>query len=119
MIITATLDVSALCAAIEARDADGVASWYAPDAEVTIVDGDHGPSHPRTHRGIDAIREYYRDICGRDVDHEVHDVVATPTGLGFVEHCRYPGGAKVLCVTVAELADGKIIRQIGAQAWDA
>ena len=79
MTSTATLDTEVLSTAIEARDAEGVTAWYAPDAELTIVDRDHGPSQPQTYRGIDAIAEFYRDICGRNVDHEVHDVVATPT----------------------------------------
>jgi ketosteroid isomerase-like protein len=118
MTITASLDIHALSAAIETRNADGVLAWYAPDAELTIVDRDHSPSQPQTYRGIDAIGEFYRDVCGRNVDHEVHDVVATATGLAYVERCRYPDNTLVLCVTVAELADGKITRQTAAQSWD-
>src|SRR5437763_10601853 len=94
------LDTTALRTAIESRDADGVLAWYAPDAELTIVDGDHGPSQPQTFRGRDALGEYYRDICGRNIHHQVRDVVSTPSGLGYAQHCSYPDGVKVLCVTV-------------------
>jgi ketosteroid isomerase-like protein len=118
MTTATTLNTDRLRAAIESRDADGVLAWYAPDAELTVVDGDHGPSRPQTYRGTDALGEYYRDLCGRNIDHEVRDIVSTPTGLGFAQHCRYPDGTRVLCVTVAEISDGRITRQTAVQAWD-
>ena len=119
MTTTITLDTTALRTAIEARDADGVLAWYAPDAELTVVDRDHPPSQPQVYRGSDEIGAYYRDLCGRNIDHQVRDVVATASGLGFAQHCRYPDGTRVLCVTAAEVTDGKITRQTAVQAWDA
>ena len=38
--------------------------------------------------------------------------------VAFTEACRYPDGTNVLCATVLELADGRIVRQVVVQAWD-
>jgi len=115
---SAAVDIAALRTAIEARDADGVAAWYAPDASLTILDRDHPPAAPAVHRGLDAIRAYYQDICGRNVNHQVRDVVATPDGFAFTQHCSYPDGTAVLCATVARTQDGKIRSQTAVQVWD-
>jgi ketosteroid isomerase-like protein len=116
---TTTADITALRTAIETRDAAGVLAWYAPDAVLRIVDRDHPPSTPTLYRGIEEIGTYYRDLCGRNIDHELHDVVVTSDGLAFAQHCRYPDGARVLCITVATLDHGKITNQTAVQAWDA
>lgn len=112
-----TPDVSSLVGAIESRDADAVAAWYHPDAILTIHDRDHPPTAPVVYRGSE-IRSYYADICGRNVNHKVRDLIATPQGLAYVEDCEYPDGGAVVCVTVATLRDGKIDRQTASQTWD-
>jgi len=115
---SAAVDIDALRTAIEARDADGVAAWYAPDPALTILDRDPPPAAPAVHRGLDAIRAYYQDICGRNVNHRVRDAVATPEGFAFTQHCSYPDGTAVLCATVARTQDGKIRSQTAVQVWD-
>ena len=112
------VDIARLATAIQTRDADGGAAWYAGDATLTLLDRDHPPASPIVYRGIDAITEYYRDICGRNMEHEVRDAVANEDVLAFAQHCRYPDGTAVLCVTVAETRDGKIQSQTGVQVWD-
>ena len=82
------------------------------------LDRDHPPAAPAVHRGLDAIRAYYQDICGRNVNHQVRDVVATPDGFAFTQHCSYPDGTAVLCATVARTQDGKIRSQTAVQVWD-
>ena len=115
---TGTTGLEGLRTAIEARDADGVVAWYAEDATLTILDRDHPPAAPAVYRGLDAIRVYYQDICGRNIHHEVRDAVATPDGLAFTQHCAYPDGAAVLCATVARTRGGKIYSQTAVQVWD-
>jgi hypothetical protein len=115
---TGALDIEGLRAAIEARDATGVVARYTEDAILTILDRDHPPSAPAVYRGLDAIRAYYQDICGRNIHHEVRDAVATPEGLAFTQHCSYPDGTAVLCATVARTSGGKIHRQTAVQVWD-
>ena len=38
--------------------------------------------------------------------------------LAFTQACTYPDGAKVFCMAVLELDDGKITHQTVVQAWD-
>jgi len=117
--LTSTLDTTALSTAIESRDADGIVAWYEKDAIMTVLDRDHPPAAPAVYRGIDAIAAYYRDVCGRNIQHRVSDVVATPEGLAFTQQCKYPDGVGVLCATVAQTHGGKIRRQTAVQVWDA
>jgi ketosteroid isomerase-like protein len=115
---TAIVDVETLSRAIEARDADAVLANYAPDATLSILDRDHPPSAPLVYTGSKEIGDYYRDICGRNLEHQVRDAVATAGGLAYAQHCRYPDGAAVVCATVATVHDGKIQTQTAVQAWD-
>ncbi len=86
---------------------------------LTLVDRDHPPSAPLVHAGLDAIDRYCRDICGRNLEHEVRDVVSTVDGLAYTQHCRYPDGTAVICATVATVRAGKIQHQTAVQVWDA
>lgn len=111
-------DMSTLSRAIEARDAEGVIAWYRDDATLTILDRDHPPAAPLVFSGAEEIAAYYRDVCGRNIEHEVRDAVVTADGLAYTQHCRYPDGTGVVCVTVARIVDGKIHSQTAAQTWD-
>ena len=115
---TGTLDIGALSRAIESRDAEGVLARYADDAILTVLDRDHPPAAPLVFSGADQIGTYYRDVCGRNIKHEVRDAVATSDGLAYTQHCRYPDGLDVVCVTVATTRDGKIRTQTAIQVWD-
>lgn len=107
-----------LADAIEAKDASAVAAHYAPGATLSLLDRDHPPAHPAVYAGSAEIEAYYRDICGRNMDHRVQDRVATPDRIAFTQHCRYPGGERVLCITVATVRDGLITDQTAVQVWD-
>ncbi|HEV7963514.1 MAG TPA: nuclear transport factor 2 family protein [Actinoplanes sp.] len=113
-----TPDFASLGRAIEARDADGVLAWYNADATLTVLDRDHPPAAPLVFSGIDQIGAYYRDVCGRNIQHEVRDAVRTADGLAYTQHCRYPDGLAVVCATVATTRGGKIHTQTAIQVWD-
>ncbi|WP_433303544.1 nuclear transport factor 2 family protein [Actinoplanes sp. CA-030573] len=115
---TTVPDISTLAHAIESRDAATITAWYHPDAVLTLVDRDHPPSSPLVFASAEEIGAYYRDVCGRNMAHEVSDAVITADGMAFTQNCRYPDGTKVLCVTVARLADGRITSQTATQVWD-
>ena len=100
---TVTSPITSLKDAIESRDAEGVTAWYADNAVLTILDRDNPPAAPASYRGLEAIGAYYRDICGRNMEHSVEDLVSTNDGLGYTQRCRYPDGTRVVCVTVARL----------------
>ena len=113
-----TPDIGTLSAAIESRDADGVLAWYAPDAVLTVLDRDHPPAAPLVFTGLEQIGAYYRDVCARNITHQVRDAVSTPGGLAYTQHCRYPDGLAVVCATVATTRSGKIRTQTAIQVWD-
>jgi hypothetical protein len=50
--------------------------------------------------------------------HQVTDLITTADRIAYTQHCRYPGGEQVLCVTVAALTDGLISTQTAIQVWD-
>ena len=112
------LDLTGLARAIEARDTDTIVRWYANEAVLTVLDRDHPPSSPLTMRGVAEIDAYYRDICGRNVQHHVSGAVSDGAVLAFQQDCRYPEGNRVVCVTVAHLTDGHILDQTVVQTWD-
>ena len=87
-------------------------------AELQVVDRNDQPSNPKVIRGRSAIGEYFADVCGRDMTHEIRRLVVSGDNAAFVQACRYPSGAQVLCIAVLDLKDGLIIRQSGVQAWD-
>jgi ketosteroid isomerase-like protein len=110
--------LDSLATAIEAKDAAAVASHYAPEATLTLLDRDHPPAHPSVFAGTAEIEAYFADICGRNMDHRVADRVASPDRIAFTQYCRYPGGEQVLCVAVATVRDGRITDQTAVQVWD-
>jgi ketosteroid isomerase-like protein len=112
-----TFDVEALRRGIEERDAATLAALYADDAELSIVDSINSPSAPRILRGSE-IGAYLDDIAARDMAHSLDRVVVTGDHVAYLESCRYPDGTAVLCAAMLDLADGRISRQFGVQAWD-
>lgn len=69
-------------------------------------------------RGRKAIAAHLSDICARDMTHRVERVVAGDDGAAFTEACAYPDGTRVQCAAVLDLVGGRIVRQVGVQAWD-
>jgi ketosteroid isomerase-like protein len=109
---------TAIKRAIESRDGRMLASFYADDAELSIVDRDNPPSRPRVIKGRAAIDAYWDDICGRAMTHRVETTVVEGNRLAFTQACSYLAGGKVLALSLLELRDGRIARQIAVQAWD-
>jgi SnoaL-like domain len=116
---TTTFDAGALRRGIENRDAAALLRLYAPGATIEIADADHGPSTPLRLDGRDAIAAHLSDVYGRDMQHRVELLSVGDEALGYAVRCAYPDGTNVRCVAVAQLRDGRITHEIGAQAWDA
>ncbi len=112
------IDVAVLKRAVEERDAEAQLALYAEDAEVRLVDRVNTPRSPRVLNGREEIRAWIEDVCARDMTHAVQTPVLGGDAVAFIEACRYPDGTNVLCATVAELSDGRIVRQVAIQAWD-
>jgi len=112
------IDFAALKRAVEERDAEAQLALYAEDAEVRLVDRVNTPRSPRVLNGREEIRDWIEDLCARDMTHAVQTPVLGMDAVAFTEACRYPDGTNVLCATVAEVSDGRIVRQVAIQAWD-
>jgi hypothetical protein len=112
------LDFETLRRAIEGRDAETLAGFYADDAEVRTVNKNTTPSSPRVLRGKEEISEYLHDVCSREMTHRVEDEVVAENRVAFNEACEYPDGVRVLTAMTLELRDGKIARQVNIEAWD-
>jgi ketosteroid isomerase-like protein len=115
---TNRVDNAAIKHAIENRDGRMLASFYADDAVMRVIDRDNPPSKPREIKGKTAISQYWDDVCGRTMVHKVETSVAEGNRLAFTQACAYPEGGKVFCVAMIELKDGKIAQQTAVQVWD-
>jgi ketosteroid isomerase-like protein len=109
---------AAIKRAIEGRDGRMLASFYADDAVVRVIDRNNPPSKPREVRGKSAINTFWDDICSRAMTHKVDASVAEGNRLAFTQACTYPDGVKVFCVAMIEIKGGKIAEQTVVQAWD-
>src|SRR4051812_40572803 len=99
---------AALKQAIEARDGRQLASFYADDALLRIVDRNNPPSEPREVKGRTAIGAFWDDICSRAMTHHVDTSIAEDDRIAFSQACAYPDGMKVLCIAICDLKGGKI-----------
>jgi ketosteroid isomerase-like protein len=115
----ATFDADALRRAFEQRDVSSLAALYSDDATLEFVDAEHPPSRPQRVQGREAVDAHIAELFARDMTHRVQDVVLGEDALGYSIHCAYPDGTRVVCVATATLRDGRIARQLAAQAWDA
>jgi len=113
-----SVTVVGLKRAIEGRKASALASLYADDAIVQVIDRDNPPSKPRSLKGRGAIAAYFEDVCGRDMTHKLEAGVAMGNRLAFTQSCAYPDGTKVYSSAMIDLKGGKIARQVVVQAWD-
>jgi hypothetical protein len=115
----ATLSIPALRRAVEDRDGRTLASFYADDAVLRIIDAVNPPSRPLEIKGRDAIAAYYDDVCGRTMTHRVAFGISEGDRLAFTQDCTYPDGKRVFCSATLEIDGGRIARQVAVQAWDA
>jgi len=110
-------DMHSMKQAIERADADSLIGMYA-DAEMVIIDRNTPPSMPMRLRGKEAIAGFWRDVCGRNMSHNVHHEMQDSQHAAFVEDCVYPDGCHVTSAMMLDLRDGHIARHMAVQAWD-
>jgi SnoaL-like domain len=117
---TPMFDVEALRRGIEERDAFTMRGLYRENAQLTVVDQRDQPSHPHEIAGTAAIGEFLDELCGRDMEHRLEQVVVSADGThaAYLEQCRYPDGTRVMSTSMLDLRDGRIAAQTSLQAWD-
>jgi hypothetical protein len=118
ILATGTVDVEALRLAFASRDRHLALELYADDACVEVVNVLNPPSAPLRLSGRNEIGAHLDDVFARGMTHEVDIVVTSPDALGYVLRCIRPDGTKVVCAAMSVVADGRIVREVGVQAWD-
>lgn len=110
--------VQALKEAIEGRDGQRLAGFYAEDAELRVIDRSNPPSRPRLIKGRGDIAAHWSDVCQRAMTHKVEFAVSEGERIAFTEACAYPDGTQVFGAATLDMEDGRIARQTLVQAWD-
>ncbi|HTJ69797.1 MAG TPA: cupin domain-containing protein [Actinospica sp.] len=113
-------DIETLRRGIEERDAAAMRGLYAENALMTLVDQRDQPSHPHEIAGAAAIGAFLDEICEREMEHHLDQVVVSADGThaAYLEQCRYPDGTRVMSTSMLDLRDGRIAAQTSVQAWD-
>jgi ketosteroid isomerase-like protein len=116
---TSSFDAGVLRRAFENHDPAGLLALYADDATIELADARNTPSRPLRLEGREAIRAHLEDVLARDMTHAVDVVAVGEDAVGYSLRCAYPDGTRVLCAATAQLRDGRIVREVGVQVWDA
>ncbi len=111
-------DFETLRRGIEQLDAGVLIGLYADDAEMRSVNRFSPPSSPEVLRGKKEIAEHLRSVCGQDIKARVEREVVGEDSIAFLRALEYPDGTRLLCATVLDVRNGKIVREVGVQAWD-
>ncbi len=114
----ASFDLDTLRRGHTDHDAAALTSLYTDDAVIEIIDVTAPPSNPRRLEGIAAIRDYYDDVCSRDMVHQIEDAFTDGDHLAFRVACEYDNGQRVLTSEMCELQSGRIAHETLVQAWD-
>ena len=106
------LDFEALRLGIERCDPELVLSFYADEAELSIVNADVPKGLPFELRGKAEIAKHLRAVFGQKTSHRVEREVVGEGRVTFREECEYPDGGRVWVETTLEVRGGKIVHQV-------
>ena len=113
------LDFEALRYAIERCDLDLLLSFYAEDAELSIVNAATPQNSPFELCGKAEISKHLEVVFGQEASHRVEGEVVGKDRVRFREACEYPDGSRIMVETTLEVHDGKIVRQADVVAKNA
>jgi molybdopterin synthase sulfur carrier subunit len=103
--------------ALERHDYDAMSELYAEDAVYTMYSERNRPSSATKVEGRTAIEALFKGEAP-DLKHRVVDEVVGDGRFAYTLICEYPSGELVFGTAVCDVADGKIVRQAGVEAWD-
>jgi hypothetical protein len=103
---------------MEKHDLEAFMQCYDANAEVRIVDQNHPPKAPLVLQGTKAIRDFYSDILGRNLNHKIEMEAVGDDAAAFTDVCDYPNGARVIATDMCQIKNGKISKQMTVQVWD-
>jgi hypothetical protein len=95
-----------------------VLNAYADDAVVIAYSERNRPSSARRIEGRAEIDAWVHDFMSRNLTHTISDEVVSDNRFACTETCVYPTGEHVIGAYICDVRDGKIVRQVGAEALD-
>ncbi|MGH8945118.1 MAG: nuclear transport factor 2 family protein [Acidimicrobiia bacterium] len=111
-------DFERLRSSLENRDVEQLLGLYDRSATATVFNKHTPPSSPFQTSGWSEFETYIRDVCDRDLVHQVGNEVVGPKRVSYSETCTYPNGTKVVAANFLELNDGLITKQTVVETWD-
>lgn len=103
--------------AAEAKNLAALVELYADNAELVDINKRQPPGAPMRLRGRDELRKMYEGVP-KELEHHIGDEVLSDDKMAFSYRCHYPNGQEVFGVHICEVRDGKITREVVAEAWD-
>jgi ketosteroid isomerase-like protein len=110
--------LSAFRDALQGHDEQALLEVYDDDATVTVYSERNRPSTSRALEGRAQIEAWIHDVMSRNLTHTIGDEVAAGDRFACTETCVYPTGERVVGTLICEVRDGRIVREVGAEAWD-
>jgi hypothetical protein len=104
--------------AVHAHDERRILEAYADDAVVIAYSERNRPGSARAIEGRSQIEAWLHDVMERNLKHTLSNEVVGDDRFSFIETCVYPSGEHVVGAYACEVRDGKIVRQVGSEAWD-
>lgn len=108
----AGFDFGAMRDAIERRDPEALIGFYAPDAELRVLNAANPDGATFRLGGRAEIERYLRVVCPQRAPCLIEEEVVDEGRVTFREVCEYPDGSRVSVETTLELREGRISRQL-------
>ena len=105
--------------AFVAKDVDGWASFYAPDAEWIEYRHSNPPNAPNRMVGLTDIKAFLGRVKASNVSIAISDEIIGPTRAAFCVTCTLSDGVRrIIEHVIIHYAHGRITRQVDVEAWD-
>jgi hypothetical protein len=111
-------DFAAFKDAFERKDFDPWLPFCADDAEWIEYRHISPPRAPNRMIGKQQIADFLRWVCSADFGISIDDEVIAANRVAFSVDCTFPDGKRIFEQVIAQINDGKIIRQVDVEAWD-
>ena len=104
-------DLMEFSRAIEASDAETQIAAYADWAEVEVINPDNPPSSPHVLKGKNAIADWLRNNCQRNVMQRVVRTIEGHDGIAYTVVQVQRDGSHEIAASTAKLRDGLVTQQ--------
>jgi hypothetical protein len=105
--------------AFESKNAADWSSYYSDDAEWYEYRQWSPPANPNVMKGKVEIGKFIERVCSNDrIELKISDEVISDSRIAFRLAVSFPDGRMIIENIIADILDGKIIRQVDVEAWD-